>query len=123
MVRIDFAGTDFGSQLDEDHMFKWGLEISGAVRWERDTLLLRSKHLSSSALRDLIALLWRYRVPMQQLAVFLTPRNRSWFADSQMYWHAKVFARHPNKRLQRTGAGVNSRSGASRRRGRNGARR
>ena len=123
MVRIDFTGTRFGSQLDEDHMFKWGLEIAGTLRWEQDTLQLRSKRLSNSALRDLVALLWRYRVPMQQLAVFLTPQNRSWFTDSQMYWHTEVFARHPNKRLQRTRAGANSGDGASRRPGRKGARR
>ncbi len=103
MVRIDCSGTLFGSYLDEKHLFTWAEEIPGFLRWDRDTLVVRS-NLSEASLRDLIALLSRYRIPLRQLRVFLNPKNRAWFADSKKYWHKEVFARQPNLRLEPTGA-------------------
>ena len=122
MVRVDCSGTWYGSQLDEQHVFEWALQIPGVVRWEADSLIVRS-NLSEASLRDLVALLWRYQVPMSQLRVFLNARNRSWFGDPKMYWHRQVFSRQPNKRLQRTTAGAATNNGASLRNGRRGGRR
>lgn len=91
MARVDCSGVTFGSYLDEKHMFEWGSEIRGFVEWDRDTLVLRSVRISDEALRDLIALLWRYKVPMKQLAQFESPRNVTWFRSPKTYWHKKVF--------------------------------
>lgn len=91
MVRLDFSNVDFGSQLDEDHMFLWGSEIPGFVRWDQDTLVLRSKRISKATLRNLLALLWRYQVPMQQLIQFENERNTGWLRSPKSYWYARVF--------------------------------
>lgn len=92
MARVDCSGVTFGSPLDEKHMFEWGSEIRGFVKWEHDTLVLRSTRISDEALRDLIALLWRYKVPMKQLAQFENPKNSAWFNSPQKFWYKKVFA-------------------------------
>jgi hypothetical protein len=93
MVYLDCSGIRFGSQLDEKHLFEWAREISGVLRWEQDTLVVRSKRISEKALRDLLSLFHRYNIPMVQLAQFRNPKNEEWFTASQMYWHKKVFGK------------------------------
>ena len=91
MVRLDCSGVTFGSHLDERHLFEWAMQISGAVRWEQDTLVLKSPTLSQASLRDLLALFSRYQIPIQQLAQFRNSKNEAWFAAPQMVWHSRVF--------------------------------
>ncbi|WP_143707491.1 hypothetical protein [Uliginosibacterium sp. TH139] len=91
MVYLDFSGVRFGSQLDEKHLFAWALEIEGTLRWEQDTLVVRSVRISEESLRDLIALFHRYNIPMAQLAQFENEKNTSWFRAPKMYWHKQVF--------------------------------
>lgn len=91
MVRLDCSNIRFGSQLDEKHLFHWASEIAGFLRWEQDTLVMRSSRVSEVALRDLLALFWRYQIPMQQLAQFENERNTSWFRAPHVYWHRRVF--------------------------------
>jgi len=105
MVRLDCSGVRFGSQLDEKHLFEWAAEISGFLRWEQDTLVMRS-HLSEASLRDILALFSRYGIPMAQLAQFSSSKNESWFAAPHMYWHKQVFGgARPNLSSQRTASG------------------
>ncbi|HAT32148.1 MAG TPA: hypothetical protein DCW29_15220 [Janthinobacterium sp.] len=72
-------------------MFEWAMQIPGALRWEQDTLVLKSLNLSQASLLDLLALFSRYQIPMQQLAQFRNSRNEGWFSAPQMYWHTQVF--------------------------------
>lgn len=69
MIHLDCSGVHFGSPLDEKHLFEWAMEISGVLRWEKDTLVVRN-NLSQGSLRDLLALFSRYQLPMAQLAQF-----------------------------------------------------
>lgn len=106
MVRLDCSGIRFGSQLDEKHLFEWAAEISGFLRWEQDTLIVRSR-LSEESLRDLLALFSRYKIPMAQLAQFMNTKNESWFSAPHMYWHKGVFgAEKPNPSFKRTPNGA-----------------
>ncbi len=92
MVYLDCSGVRFGSQLDEKHLFYWAAEITCFVRWEQDILVVKSSRISEEALRDLLALFWRYNIPMKQLAQFRNTANEDWFAAPIMYWHKMVFA-------------------------------
>lgn len=87
-------GTYF-SQSDEAAFFQWLESIPGVVcvvgTQEGLNVSLRSKRLSQVALRELLALHFRYGLPMQQLAQFETPQNRAWFRAPYMYWHKAVF--------------------------------
>ena len=91
MVRLDCSGVTFGSQLDKRHLFEWAMQIPGVLRWEQDTLVVKSLTLSQASLRDLVALSSRYQIPMKQLAQFRNTRNEAWFASPQMYWHTRIF--------------------------------
>jgi hypothetical protein len=46
MIRLDCSGIHFGSQLDEKHLLHWAREIPCVVRWEHDTLLVRSRRMA-----------------------------------------------------------------------------
>lgn len=91
MVKLDCSGISFYSQLDEKHLFEWALEIPGVVRWEQDTLIVRSTRLSEASLRDLLSLFHRYCIPMQQLQIFTNERNKHWYQNKSMYWYKGVF--------------------------------
>lgn len=85
------------SQSDEAAFFHWLQSIPGVlgVVGTHDGLVvsLRSKRLSQIALRELLALHFRYGLPMKDLAQFETAKNRNWFRSAQAYWHTKVFGR------------------------------
>ena len=100
MIHLDCSGIRFGSQLDEHHLFTWAREISAVVGWEQDALVIRSRRLSEEALRDLLALFWRYEIPMGQLAQFRNIKNEHWFAAPKMYWHKRVFGREASQSLK-----------------------
>jgi hypothetical protein len=102
MVRLNCSGVWFGSQLDEKHLFHWAAEIPGFLRWDQDTLVVRSR-LSEASLRDLLSLFSRYEISMKQLAQFENPKNSAWFRAPHMYWHARVFGVEQSARaFQRT---------------------
>lgn len=87
-------GTYF-SQLDERAFFGWLEAIPGVVKAVGTPagleVALRSKRLSQDALRNLLALHFRYGLPMQSLAQFETSQNTSWFRCPTAYWYSKVF--------------------------------
>ena len=85
----------FYSQLDEDAFFRWLGSIPGVRRITGTPqglqVSLRAPSLSEPALRDLIALHWRYKLPMRDLRQFKTAKNESWFFDPGAYWFKAVF--------------------------------
>jgi hypothetical protein len=96
-------------QSDEAAFYRWLQSISGVTAVagspEGVVVTLRSKRLSDLALRDFLAIHFRYGLPMHALAQFETPQNRLWFRDPKAYWHSKVFgkgAARSNKRFERS---------------------
>ena len=89
------APMRYWSSGDEAAFFTWLHSIPGVVsiRGEGRELHIRlkSKRLSSSSLRELIALYCRYNGRMSELAQFATTSNESWFKAPGTYWHARVF--------------------------------
>ena len=68
-----------------------GLEISCVKSIEGGFLHIKSKRISESNLRDLIALMYRYKVPMKQLQQFCNMNNQNWFKSKETYWYNEVF--------------------------------
>ena len=73
------------------------MEIPGVLRWEQDTLVVRSR-ISKASLYDLLALFSRYGISMRQLAQFENDANSSWFRDPVKYWHKDVFGAQRSNR-------------------------
>lgn len=91
MIKIDTSPIRYFSQLDEDSFFSWARRIPCVRSVDNGFLHIRSKRLAESDLRDLIAVMHRYRMPMAQLQQFLNDRNAHWFKAPKTYWHREVF--------------------------------
>ena len=91
MIRIDTRRVVYLSQLDEDSFFRWAKRLRCVTSIDVGYLHIRSKTLSDADLRDLIALLYRYKVPMHTLKQFGTPANKHWFKSKTKYWYRRVF--------------------------------
>jgi hypothetical protein len=98
-------------QSDEAAFYRWLKSIPGVTdvvgKPKGLVVTLRSKRLSQTALRSLLALHFRYGLPMHALAQFETPENTSWFRAPKMYWHSRVFgkqAARSNNRFERSRA-------------------
>jgi hypothetical protein len=92
----------YRSVKDEAAFFAWLRSIPGVVKVEgvgrRLVVTLRSSRLSDAALRELIALHARYKLPMRSLAQFETSKNKAWFRSQNTYWYRKVFGVRSNNR-------------------------
>jgi hypothetical protein len=95
MPALDCKRVMFYSPADEAAFFRFAESIKAVRRIEgvRDSIVLHiATRISQESLRDLIALFERYRIPqMSQLAQFLSPSNRSWFADPKKFWYKSIF--------------------------------
>ena len=92
-------GPTYGSPLDEKMHFDWLASIPcvANVGGELNDMHITLKRLPGEMdLRELIAVLYRYRMDMTGLAAFKSSRNKKWFAENS--WHAKVFGKPKRKR-------------------------
>src|SRR5688572_3020473 len=89
------GGPTFFSHRDEDSFFNWLQSIScveDVVGNGRDLHITLKRQPRDSQLRELIAVLYRYRMDMSPLAILLTARNAAWFAKNRSaFWHTPVF--------------------------------
>jgi len=90
------APMQYYSSGDEAAFFGWLQSISGIIgvcgQGRELIIQLKSKRLSQSALRELLALYCRYNGRMSELAQFANDTNRSWFQDPNAYWYKAVFS-------------------------------
>jgi len=97
MPKLLVREASYYSPSDEAAFFDWLQSIPGVSSVVGTPagleVTLHSKRLSQVALRELLALHFRYGLPMKDLAQFETEQNKSWFRASHMYWHKKVFGR------------------------------
>jgi hypothetical protein len=97
---IIVRGPVYFSPGDEKAFFDWLLSIPcvETVDGEGYDVHIRLKRPpGNSDLRELIAVLFRYRMNMQPLAAFRTTRNMAWFDDRAKFWHSGVFGRPARK--------------------------
>lgn len=86
----------FYSRGDERRLFQ-GFKDIAAIRSVRgvgrDLLLdIELATLGKEDLRELLALLWRYGIPLAPLRVFSDRKKFNWLMDAQGYWHDDMFA-------------------------------
>lgn len=89
-----FEGS-YLSPSDEKVFHDWLGSIPGVTRVQGTPegleVTLSSKLLGASSLRELLALHFRYRLPMRDLAQFRTEKNATWFSNPAAYWYPFVF--------------------------------
>lgn len=92
---LQIALGSFYSRGDERRLFQGFKEIPairGVQGVGRDLLLdIEIAALNKEAMRELLALLWRYGLPLTPLRVLAEKKKFSWLNDSQGYWHGAMF--------------------------------
>ncbi|HAD09288.1 MAG TPA: hypothetical protein DCF62_07405 [Porticoccaceae bacterium] len=91
MLIIDTQPVVYYSQLDEDHFFAWAQEIPCIKSIDCGYLHIQESEVDEQAMRDLLAILERYRLSAKPLAALCTPENESWFKDKDKFWYQDVF--------------------------------
>lgn len=92
---LQIALSSFYSRGDERRLFQGFKEIA-AIRSVkgagRDLLLdIEIAALDKEAMRELLALLWRYEIPLTPLRAFAEKKKFDWLKDSQGYWYSTMF--------------------------------
>lgn len=95
MPKVICKGVTFYSHNDETSFFEWISRIKGIKKWEgigdEVHLHFSKRKVSDECLRDLTALLYRYKIEMSQLQQFITNKNQDWYTAPGKYWYKKVF--------------------------------
>jgi len=95
IVKLVCKSVRFYSLKDEDAFFEWIKKIQGIENTDAigdELYLYTPSMISDDDLRDLLALFYRYKINMKQLANFLNDKNRSWFYEGvKGYWYDNVF--------------------------------
>lgn len=87
--------TTFYSTGDEERFFQ-GLKNISAIKGIRGVgsglhIEVEMASLNNAALRELIALLWRYGISLIPLKVFATKKKFAWLGDAKWYWYQSMF--------------------------------
>ncbi|MGY4516913.1 hypothetical protein [Lysobacter sp. HA18] len=95
MSEVRCKRVQFLSAGDENSFFGWAKSIPAVAEvWgERDEIILslRAAPVDDDSLRELAGLLYRYEVPMSQLAGLESADNSAWFRRKGAYWYSSVF--------------------------------
>ena len=91
MIKIDTQPVYYYSQLDEDHFFTWAQQIPCIVSIDNGYLHIEPSKLDEGNLRDLLAIMERYKLPKSQLSGLCNQTNEKWFKNPKAYWYAEIF--------------------------------
>lgn len=95
MPEIRCKKVKFYSKGDEDTFFDWAHKIPAIkkVFGEVDEIVLSigSTCIEDNSLRELIALFYRYKLPIEQLAIFKNTSNQEWFQNQNRFWYSDIF--------------------------------
>ena len=99
------TGVVFYHSNDERAFFEWLGRIPCVEQYDgegqRGLVVYLKRRPRKDELREILAICQRYGVGMRQLAKFETAINRSWFRDSQKYWHEAVFGQSAGRESRR----------------------
>ncbi len=97
MIKLICDSVNFYSQGDEVVFFNWlnSLECVQEIKGVNTEvqIFIPEAEIQDENLRDLIAILTRYKINLKQLAQFKTDSNEYWFyLNKQAFWHNNVFS-------------------------------
>ena len=103
---LQIALSSFYSKGDERRLFQGFKEIA-AIRIVQgigpDLLLdIQVATLNKEGMRELLALLWRYGIPLTPLRMLAEKKKFDWLNDSQGYWHSAMFTANKKKSVNKT---------------------
>ena len=101
-MKIEICLRPFYSHGDESRFFQ-ALEEIAAIKSikgiGRNLILdIDLRLLSSDSLWNLIALLFRYGIPLEPLRIFSSKKRFLWLGERKYFWYEKMFGRRIDKK-------------------------
>lgn len=101
---IEIALGRFYSQGDERRLFQ-GLNEIGPVKSVKGAgvnliISLEMRSLSKNTLKELMALLHRYAIPLAPFYFLAEGKRFAWLNDERAYWHKSLFDMSTRTRLR-----------------------
>jgi hypothetical protein len=101
-VELVAKGLRWFSDYDEAAFFEWLKKIPCIETYKGQGKALHIEidqdRLDDVCLREMLALFYRFKQEMSQLAVFKDEKKRPWFSNnSRAYWYRQVFGSVPRK--------------------------
>lgn len=95
MIELTATAVWYYSANDEQAFFAWLDRIACVDGYRgigRELLInVDLGRADEEAIRELLAIFFRYGIDMQQLAVFGDDANNGWFRAQGSYWYDRVF--------------------------------
>jgi hypothetical protein len=89
---LKFKCPVFGSEGDEQSFFKWLGIFTVEVIGVHDSIEIKFRN-DQDNLREAIAIYYRYKLPMQDLARLVNGSNSHWFKCEGKFWYEQVFGK------------------------------
>jgi hypothetical protein len=94
-MQIEIHLSSFYSLGDERRFFR-ALEGITAIKHVKGVgrgllIDIDLRYLSEDALRDMIALFWRYGIVLVPLRALASRKRYAWLSDEQAYWYESMF--------------------------------
>jgi hypothetical protein len=94
-MQLEIELNTFYSKGDERRFFQ-GLNDIPAIKEIRGVgtglvIQVDLRHLTKDALRELIALLWRYEISLYPLRILTNNNKFVWLSEKKFYWHSSMF--------------------------------
>ena len=92
---LEIQLSSFYARGDERRFFQ-GLKEIAAIKSVQGIgqiliLTINASHLGNESMRELMALLWRYQIPLSPLRSFTSMRRFSWLNNPDGYWYQNLF--------------------------------
>src|ERR1700754_3672548 len=87
---LTFRCPSFRSGGDERSFFAWLHSFAIEVCGVHDSIAITFR-VDDDSLREVVAILARYDLPMRQLEALENAGNRHWFRREGTYWYSRVF--------------------------------
>ncbi len=86
-IEIDSTPIEYYSQRDEDSFFQWAAQLDSVASVDQGILSIDSKLVDDLEMRELLALLTRYGLSVDQLRVYAESVGMDWVGNKNAYWN------------------------------------
>lgn len=95
MIELKAVNVEYCSDGDEAAFFEWIKKIPSIKDFRGSgnslSIMVDEESIDEYDLRELIALFYRYDVPMKQLAIFDREEFSIWLHIETAFWHGSMF--------------------------------
>ena len=86
-IEIDSTPIKYYSQRDEDSFSQWAAQLGSVTSVDQGILSIDTKRVDDLEMRELLALLTRYGLSVDQLRAYAESAGMDWVGNKSAYWN------------------------------------